>query len=261
MFVRRTVCAAVAGCLVSMLLLSGCPLLKARQIVQTVPAPPGGGAAPAAGAAVPVTDAHATPAGGVGPGAELASKRAALKSYAMTMVVNGKPTVKQYMKFANGKLVRMKTDLGGQGGWMYLMADKGLSYIYDAKTKTAMKMQAGGEKAQEKMESPPGAPDVPDPKELAKSSAQWGTETLDGMECWVIQAAFAGQESKVWLDKKYGLVRQMQAGDKLIKHQYEKINVVPDSEFELPPGTKVVDLAEGLPRMPQLPQMPNMPKP
>lgn len=259
MFVRRTACIAVTGCLVGMLLLCGCPLLKGRQVVQNIPAgPPGGGPAPSAGPAVPTTGAGARPAGRAGPGAELASKRAALKSYAMTIVVDGKPTTKQYMKFANGKLVRMKTDLGGQGGWMYLMADKGLSYIYDAKTKTAMKMQAGEGKAQEKMESLPGAPDVPDPEELAKTATKWGTETVDGVECWVLQTAFAGQESKVWLDKKYGLVRQMQAGDKLIKHQYEKINAVPDSEFDLPPGTKVVDIAKGLP---QMPNMPHMPKP
>lgn len=249
---------AVSAVVLVLILLAGCPLLKARQIVQKVPAPANGGAAPAAGPAVPANEVGATPAGVAGPGAELVGKRAGLKSYVMTMVMDGKPGMKQYMKFANGKLVRMKTDLGGQGGWMYLMAYKGVSYIYDAKAKTAMQMQAGGEEAQKKTESLPGAPDVPDPEELAKTGAKWGTETVDGVGCWVVQTTFAGQESKVWLDKKYGLVRQMQAGDKLIKHQYDKINAVPDSEFDLPPGTKVVDTAKGLP---QMPNMPHMPKP
>jgi hypothetical protein len=238
------------------ILLAGCPLLKARQVVQNVPAVPGEGSAPSVGPTAPASEAGATPAANAGPGADLSRKRAALKSYAMTVIVDGKPTLKQYVKFENGKLVRMKTDLGGQGGWMYLMADQGVSYIYDAKRKTAMKMQGGGEEAKKKMESLPGAPEVPDPQELAKASAKWRTETVDGVECWVIETAVAGRGSQVWLDKKYGLVRQMQAGDKVMKHQYEKINAVPDSEFELPPGTKIVDLAKGLPGTPNMPHLP-----
>jgi len=258
MFTRCAAWAARTGLLAAAILLAGCPLLKARQVVQNVPAVPGEGSAPSAGPTPSASETGATPTANGGPGAELTRKRAALESYAMTVVVDGKPTLKQYVKFENGKLVRMKTDLGGQGGWMYLMADQGVSYIYDAKRKTAMKMQGGDEEAKKKMESLPGTPEVPDAEELAKASAKWGTETVDGVECWVIQTAVAGQDSKVWLDKKYGLVRQMQAGDKVMKHRYEKINAVPDSEFELPPGTKIVDLAEGLP---QIPNMPDMPKP
>jgi hypothetical protein len=51
----------------------------------------------------------------------------------------------------------------------------------------------------------------------------------------------------------------MQMGDKLITQKYEKINAVPDSEFELPPGTKVIEGMPGAPSAPAMPKPPKMP--
>ncbi len=57
------------------------------------------------------------------------------------------------------------------------------------------------------------------------------------------------------MDKKYGLPRQMEAEGKVVKLKYEAINAVPDSEFQLPAGTKVQDMADAMKQMPK-----NLPK-
>ena len=68
-----------------------------------------------------------------------------------------------------------------------------------------------------------------------------------------------GAKSTVWLDKQYGLARQMQFGDKLIKEKYDQINAVPDSDFELPPGTRETTEMPGMSGAGSMPNMPNMP--
>lgn len=233
----------------------GCPQ-RSQQPVASAGQPtatPGGGPATSSPGGEPPGPAAGKSAG---PGAELAAKQAALKSYIMTVVIDGKPMGKQYLKYDKGQAVRVKSVMSAEdpsGSYMLLMSDKKVTYIVNPQEKTAIKISGGEDKApQASGEGMGDSLPMPDLKDLEAQAPQWATETVDGMECWKVEMS-AGPEgsSGVWIDKKYGLARQLKSGDKLIKYKYDKINAVPDSEFELPPGTKVT---EGMPGMPKLPE-------
>lgn len=183
------------------------------------------------------------PAGNAGVFAELAQKRAGLKSYVQVMDMGGRQ-IKQAMKFANGQPVAMKMEMPG-GGWMLVLMDEKVQYTYDPNSKTAMKMSFGGNQP-EQGKAPEGlkVPKLEDMKAPNVSS-----DTVDGVECWkIVSPSLGGDNSAVWMDKEYGLVRQMQTGETITKIQYEQINAVPDSEFQLPPGTKVHDMSSMMPK-------------
>lgn len=179
------------------------------------------------------------PSGPAGVAAEIKAKRESLKSYVMSMDMGGK-MMTQAIKFKNGQPIRMKIDLG-DGGWMLVQNDKQVQYMYDPRTKTAMKIPI----SETKGESPGKVPGVktPDPDELKDVKTAIKSETVDGADCWLFELSQEGLGSmKSWVDKDHGLARQMEIGGKIMKMSYDQINSVPDSEFELPPGTKVQDM-------------------
>ena len=185
---------------------------------------------------------------------DLKAKQKAISSYTMVMDADGR-TFTQSVKMKDGKPVRMKMDMGGQG-IMLMMLDQKVHYMYNPATKTAMKMEMKGDS------SAMGSVDKTKmPKELKLDELKDYTvssETIDGVDCWKIESELQGQKTKNWVDKEYGLPRQETIGDKVIKMSYTNINSVPDSEFELAAGTKVQDMSAMMKGMPNM-RMPNMP--
>ena len=178
--------------------------------------------------------------GPAGIAAELKAKRESISSYIMSMDMDGK-MMTQAMKFENGQPIRMKIDMG-DGSWMLVQNDKQVQYMYDPKSKTAVKIAV--------KESQTGAPGKvpgvksPDLDEFKNLKTEVKSETVDGADCWLFDLSQEGQGSmKSWVDKDHGLVRQVEMGGKIMKIQYDRINSVPDSEFELPAGTKVQDMS------------------
>lgn len=194
------------------------------------------------------------PAGNAGIFAELTQKRARLKSYVQVMDMGGRQA-KHAMKLENGKPVAMKMQMAPGGGWILVLMDEKVQYTYDPNSKTAMKMSMGDSQP-EQGKAPAGlkVPKLEDMKTPTMSS-----DTVDGVDCWkIVSPSLGGDNSAVWMDKEYGLARQMQTGQTITKIQYEQINAVPDSEFQLPPGTKVQDMGAMMHQMPKMPQ--GMPK-
>ena len=230
----------------------GCP--KKNQEPVTAAGGPVAGTAggPAAPGAAPVAPAGKE----AGPAQALAQKQASLKSYVMTMTIDGKPMGKHYMKMENGKPVRMRVDMPGGKGYMLMLIDKNLMYMVDPQAKTAMKMEspkqgeAGSASEMPGMPGASGMPKMPELKDL--QGPTWQTDTIDGVACWKVEVPGGGT---TWIDKEYGLPRQMQTGKQTIKNAYDKINAVPDSEFELPKGIKETSMP-GMPNMPGMPKMP-----
>ena len=178
--------------------------------------------------------------GPAGIAAELKAKRESLKSYVMSMDMDGK-MMTQAMKFENGQPIRMKIDMG-DGSWMLMQKDKQVQYMYDPKSKTAVKIPINETKG----EAPGKVPGVksPDLDEFKDLKTEVKSETVDGADCWLFELSEPNQGSmKSWVDKDHGLVRQVEMGGKIMKVNYDQINSVPDSEFELPPGTKVQDMS------------------
>jgi len=188
----------------------------------------------------PAPQVAAKPSGPAGIAAELKAKRESIKSYIMSMDMGG-GKMTQTIKFENGQPIRMKIDLGG-GGWMLVQKDKQVQYMYDPKSKTAMKIPINETKGG----APGKVPGMksPDLDEFKNLKTKVKSETVDGADCWLFELSEPNQGSvKSWVDKQNGLVRQMEIGGKITKINYDQINSVPDSEFELPAGTKVQDMS------------------
>jgi outer membrane lipoprotein-sorting protein len=203
---------------------AGCS--KAKQNGVTATAPSGGGIA-------------AKLSGGADLKA-LAEKRKSLTSYVMSMEADGKQMT-HTVKMANGQPVKMKMDMGGGSLMIIDMAAK-TTYMYDAKTKTAMKMPQNDTSAQS---GDSGMPKMPTAEEMQAKSENLRSETVDGVDCWVMgMPGPNGATAQTWIDKEWGLPRQEKVGDQLLKFKFTDINSVPDSAFELPAGAKIQDMGQ-----------------
>jgi len=185
------------------------------------------------------------------PWSDIAAKRKALTSYEMSMDMDGQ-RMTHIMKLQDGKPVRMKMEMGN-GGWLITLFDEKVQYMYNEKTKTAMKMPMKDQGA----ETPGGGSGgmkMPDMGDLKAKAPKVKSDTVDGVDCWYFE--MTGPDGKViqsWVDKEYGLPRQEKIGDKMIKFKFSNINSVPDSAFELPAGTKVQDMFQMMPGKPSAP--------
>ena len=119
-----------------------------------------------------------------------------------------------------------------------------------------------GEMAGEDEELPVRSADEFDPE-----VAITGGETVEDVPCWVFETTAEEEEAaavKVWLGKEYGPVRQVEQDGELTTFDYRRINAVPDSEFEVPEGVQIMDMAEAMQEMMQempgeMPEMPDQP--
>lgn len=166
--------------------------------------------------------------------ADLMDKQKSLSSYTMLMDL-GQTKVRMSAKMSDGKPVAMKMDMGQQG-WMLILVDKKVQYMYNPTNKTAMSMPLSDSQM---------ASATKDPIAQLKAmvGAKVSSEKVDGVDCLKIVA----KEGTFWCSKDNGLPIQLDVTGKIMKFKYENINSVPDSEFELPAGVKIT-------------QMPAMPK-
>lgn len=137
------------------------------------------------------------------------------------------------MKMDGRKLVAYR--LNTPDGSMIADVVAGVSYDYDPASKEAFKMA---------LESDDG--DIPNPYDFYGDDAKiTGSETIDGADCWVVEGPGGGDAPDVmWIDKANGLMRQAKDGEDTVQFKYARIGEIPDSEFELPEGTKVTDLTQ-----------------
>lgn len=168
---------------------------------------------------------------GSGPIAELLSKQRAVTSYVQTITFNGK-TIKNKVKLQNGKPVRAKMDMG-KDGMMLVQYDKKAQYIVDTKNNSAMMMPVTDQTAGADSQS--GIAGLDDPSRIKSLKAS--NDRIDGQDCWKVTKAKS--DMVFWAEKKNGLPVQVKLGSQTMRFKYDKLNAVPDSEFELPAGCRV----------------------
>ncbi len=71
-----------------------------------------------------------------------------------------------------------------------------------------------------------------------------GTETVDGVECLVIETKDGEEISTAYIGTSDGLVRKAVTGKETMLFKYSRVNAVPDSDFEVPKGMKVRDMTK-----------------
>lgn len=192
-----------------------------------------------------------TPAPVAGEGAnalgDLLKKQSDLTSYVMLMD-SGKMKSNYSVKLANGKPVAMKMQTS-KTDWVIIRMDKKMQYIYNPAMKSVMAMPMTGVGPQSGLAK---APDADALKALA--GMKTSSEMVDGVD--TLKVSNADGSKVYWVEKEHGLPVQVKDGAQTLKFKYEQINAVPDSEFEVPTGTKI----QQMPKMPGMPPMPNMPK-
>lgn len=172
---------------------------------------------------------------------DLAARRKQVKSYEMILTHEGKKS-RHALKMDGDRIVRMRVDMGPEG-WMLAQFDKKVNYVFDPRAGMVMKMPMSAKEA----ESATGD-QLPSVEELKVSKPKVSDDKVDGVACWRVDSPDAGS---AWLDKRYGLLRQVKQGDQIQKIAYERINAVPDSYFELPPDVKVQDMSSMMKNMPK----------
>lgn len=174
-------------------------------------------------------------------------------SYQITHTSAKGDTMTQLMKLEDGKPVRVKLKYAGMWGIIDI-AEKTM-YSYSPERKALAKMSLEGDAGVES-----GQILAPTVDGFDSATPITSTETLDGVECWVIEVGPWPQEEKAWIDKKHPLVRQIQRGDKVTKLQYSRINAVPDSEFEIPKDLEVMDAGDMVQQIREMEIMPGIPQ-
>lgn len=155
------------------------------------------------------------------------------RSYEMNSVPPaGQPPMSMIVKMGEKNPVKIKSV--HEDGWMLVDLEKGGTYAYEPSENIIINMPTGtGAEAQSLNPSDLVHPDT---KVL-------GTERVDGVKCWVVESKVGPMESKVWIGTRDGLPRQFETDEGLTKFVYTRVNEVPDSEFDLPDGIQVMDMA------------------
>lgn len=201
------------------------------------------------GAAVkPPAPTAAAPVAG-DPWSQMRAARRPIRSMKVTMQQQAQKMV-QVMKLEDGKPVRAKMTAGPN--WVLVQLDQKKAYIYDAKGRIAIEASTDEEPFASMAKSD-------DLDMLQKDAVSVTSGKLDSLDCWIIETK-GEQAAKFWIDKKQGLVQQVQKGNEKVRFKTEEINAVPDKEFELPKGTKTKTMAEMMKGMKGQPGMPALPK-
>ncbi len=101
------------------------------------------------------------------------------------------------------------------------------------------------------------AQDPANPYDNADPNAKiTGSETVDGVDCWVVETSEDGETVTSYVAKDTGLVKKVEHPRGTITYEYAQINEVPDSAFEVPSDIEMMDLSdvEGMRDMP-IPEM------
>ncbi len=150
------------------------------------------------------------------------------------------------LKLQDTEPLKMKAQM--QGGGVVLDYEANVMYSWDASSDTATKM------------------DLPERRESAQNPYQSvnpdtkivGSETIDGVDCWVTETARNGETVKTWVAKDNGLMQKMESPDVTVEYEYDQIGSVPDSEFQVPDGMAIEEIER--PQMPEGMDMQDMPE-
>ncbi len=144
---------------------------------------------------------------------------------------------------------KMRIEQMAQGQKMVTLMKEGTMYLYYPAQKMAMKMDVSAGAGQ-------GSENPKDTMEYLKSieARPLGQERIEGKLCDVYQITYpqTGARGKIWVwrEKNFPLKSVMTVGGETITTRYRNIQMginIPDSYFELPPGTQITDMSQMMP--------------
>ena len=144
----------------------------------------------------------------------------------------------------------MRMEQIAEGEKMITLMKEGTMYLYYPAQKMAMKMDISVGAGQGGQENPK------DMMEYLKNikAKSLGQERIEGKLCSVYQITYPQTRARgkvwVWKEKKFPLKSVMTVGSETITTRYRNVQMginIPDSLFELPPGTQITDMSQMMP--------------
>lgn len=223
----------IAALVLALVFVVGCPK-KADSVISGPPMDGPDAAAAAVGASSPAT----------GKLAELTANRTPVTSYEVEVEMSGEEMTadempgKMLVQIADGKQSRMKVEHAK--GWVIMDSVEGFMVAFDADEGKAMKLPVQDKEDFEMANMPFRVDDIDADVDVLK------TETLDGVECYVVESAPTGEEEKatIYVDKEFGLIRKMENKEGSMTLKFSRINELTDDDFKVPDGVKVEDMGE-----------------
>lgn len=176
--------------------------------------------------------------------ADLANKAKGATEYSLTTKMTAGGQTISSKTYVKGTKTRSEATIGGQKAVTLLDVSTKVAYTLLADQKMAMKLDfsqaaASAENPGEKIGS------------LPSDSKFVGSETVDGKAAAVYEVPTPQGTAKMWIWTERGLPLKVETstsqGKAVIEYTEYQIGPQPDSLFELPPGTQVVDLPTGIP--------------
>ena len=211
---RSMVTAAVIALLAAVCLLVSCPVTPRAEPPAALPVEPGSAEEPWIGR--PLQDYLATidhPS-----------------SYELRSD-SGKSTEAQrqtLFTLVGGHVTMVKVIEGGR--WMLIDIEAGAAYAFKDGAEAIIKIPAADLTG---FSDPTGA--------AGTDGTIQRSETIDGHDCWVVRPSGIETRDDFWVDREAGLVRQVQRLGGIHRFSYSRIDEVPQSEFVLPEGVKVIE--------------------
>jgi hypothetical protein len=161
-------------------------------------------------------------------------------SFRMTIEQNGNMQ-SMAMKMDGEQATKMRIEQDTPQGTevMVMDFDGGEMVSYNSETKEGFSVPVSEQEAA----------DAPMPwDEYDQDAKVTGSETINGVECWVVETDAAGPEEEsatVWIGKEDGLMRQIKQGEETVNFTIEDVNSVPESEFVVPDDIEVTEMPAG----------------
>lgn len=149
-------------------------------------------------------------------------------SFELKITMEGEE-ITQLLLMEDGKPVKMVVDHHHEGAAVVYIDFAGKKMItYNPADKSTFEIPLDEDEAMDDM--------LIDAEMLEQEVSILGVEDVDGVSCWVVETTAKGEEdeAKVWIDREFGLIRQLEADDEVMTFSYSRINEVDPSEFEVP---------------------------
>jgi len=172
--------------------------------------------------------ATTAPASSTDPLSDALSKSASITNlYCEVTITNSgiTQTMKQWAKMGNPTKLRMEITASGQTTIM--IYDGQNYYMYNPATKIAYKMSATSAEQYSSASDETGSLSQYSPVLI-------GSETVNGMDCYVFQYTVQGVSTKMWVWKQYGLPVKIVSGNMTMEYSNFKFEPIADSMFQLP---------------------------
>jgi len=162
-------------------------------------------------------------------------------SFVMTVTTEGEEEAQRSgtmtVKMAGPQMARMRMEEEGDEGSEVMIMDfeNKVMTSYNTTTNEGFQFPISDEEAA----------DAPDPTEGYNPEFRvLGSETIDGVDCWIVEVTGEQGEGKMWIGKADGLMRKAEEAGGTQTMSYTDINEVPDSAFEVPAGVTLTDMSD-----------------